>query len=48
MFVSNFEKFKIKFMYFSVENQEKIACIYMSVCYTMFSTWKEVWQCIEK
>ena len=48
MFVSNFEKFKIEFVYFSVRNQPKIIDIYTNMCYTMFSTLKEVWQCIEK
>ena len=48
MFVSNFEKYKIKFVYFNVKNKEKITCIYTNMCYTMFSTLKEVWQCIEK
>ena len=48
MFMSNFEKLKIKLVYFSVKNQAKIIDIYTNVCYTMFSTLKEVWQCIEK
>ena len=48
MFVSNFEKLKRKFMQFSVRNQSKIIDIYTNMCYTMFGTLKEVWQCIEK
>lgn len=48
VFVSNFEKLKRKFMQFSVRNQSEIINIYMNMCYTMFSTLKEVWQCIEK
>ena len=48
VFVSNFEKFKIKFVYFSVINCVKIIDIYTNMCYTMFSTLKEVWQCIGK
>lgn len=48
VFVSNFEKFKIKFVYFSVANQSGFIVIYMNVCCTMCSTLKEVRQCIEK
>ena len=48
MFVSNFEKLKIKLVQFNVKNQVKIIDIYTNMCYTMFSTLKEVWQCIEK
>ena len=47
-FVLNFEKFRTKFVYFSVKNQLKIIDIYMNMRYTMLSTLKEVWQCIEK
>ena len=48
MFVSNFEKLKIKFVQFSVINQSEIIDIYTNMRYTMLNTLKEVWQCIEK
>lgn len=48
VFVSNYENLKRKFAQFSVRNQAKIIDIYTNVRYTMFSTLKEVWQCIEK
>ena len=35
MFVLNFEKFKRKFMYFSVKNQAILVDICMNMCYAM-------------
>ena len=48
MFVLNFEKFKRKFMYFSVKKQAILVDICMNMCYTMRSTLKEGWKCIGK
>ena len=36
MFVLNFEKFKRKFMYFSVKTQAILVDICMNMCYAMF------------